>query len=147
MSGLLPNLLKVLRERRDTDTSFLCRELLSMRGEASEVVLVQKTIANYKAMTSAQRLDFFGMLCSQFSPDQAAIRSAAAEYDLSPGRDCPARLSASVEPPRQEHFRRINTAPGRTEAPVAMRGHVLELNSNDPKFGGLDADLRYLFRS
>ena len=147
MPGLFTNLLRVLRERRGTDMRFLCRHLLSERGEASQTVLAQEIINTYRAMNSPQRLDFFGMLCREFSPDEAAIRRAAAVYERAPGTDSFAALSAAVEPPRQELIRRINTAPGGTETLVALRGHLLELSSNGANFEALDADLKHLFRS
>jgi malonyl-CoA decarboxylase len=50
-----------------------------------------------------------------------------------------------VESPRQELFRRINTAPRGTETLVALRDHVLSSGNGD--FAALDLDLKHLFRS
>jgi malonyl-CoA decarboxylase len=147
MPGLLSNLLRVLRERRGTDMQFLCRHLLSERGEASQTVLAQEIINTYSAMNAAQRRVFFEMLCREFSPDEAAIRRAAAAYEGSPGPDSLAQLFAAVEPPRQELIRRINTAPRGTETLVSMREHVIALSSNGSDFAALDADLKHLFKS
>ncbi len=41
MPGFLNKLLRVLRERRGTDMSFMCHQLLSQRGEASQTALAQ----------------------------------------------------------------------------------------------------------
>jgi len=147
MPGLFSNLLRVLRERRGTDMRFLCRRLLSERGEASQTVLAQEIINSYGAMNAEQRLKFFEMLCNEFSPDPAAIHRAIVEYEGSPGANTLAALSDAVEAPRQELIRRINTAPDGTRTLVALRGHLLELSSNGAAFDALDADLKHLFRS
>jgi malonyl-CoA decarboxylase len=147
MAGLITSLLRALRERRGTDMRFLCRHLLSERGEASQTVLAQEIINTYRAMDSAQRLGFFEMLCREFSPDGAAIHRAVVDYERSPDTDSLAALSTAVEPPRQELIRRINTAPGGTRTLVALREHLLELSSNGANFDALDADLKHLFRS
>ena len=145
MPRFLDKLLRVLRERRGTDMPFMCRHLLSERGEASQTALAQEIINDYRAMDAAQRLQFYEMLSRDFAPDQASILSAAAGYQSSPGPHSLAALSAAVEPPRQELFRRINTAPRGTETLVAMREHVLASSNGD--FAALDVDLRHLFRS
>ncbi len=123
----------------------MCRHLLSERGEASQTALAQEIINAYRAMNDTQRLQFYEMLSRDFAPDQASILSAAAGYQSSPGPHSLAALSAAVEPPRQELFRRINTAPRGTETLVAMREHVLASSNGD--FAALDVDLRHLFRS
>ena len=145
MPGFLDKLLRVLRERRGTDMPFMCRHLLSERGEASQTALAQEIINAYRAMNDTQRLQFYEMLSRDFAPDQASILSAAAGYQSSPGPHSLAALSAAVESPRQELFRRINTAPRGTETLVAMREHVLASGNGD--FAALDVDLRHLFRS
>jgi malonyl-CoA decarboxylase len=135
----------VLRERRGTDMLFMCRHLLSERGEASQTALAQEIINAYRAMNDTQRLQFYEMLSRDFAPDQASILSAAAAYQSSPAPHSLAALSAAVEPPRQELLRRLNTAPRGTETLVAMREHVLASSNGD--FAALDLDLRHLFRS
>jgi len=145
MARFLDRLLRMLRERRGTDMSFMCRHLLSERGEASQTALAQEIINAYRAMDDKQRLQFYEMLSRDFVPDQASILSAAAGYQSSPGPHSLAALSAAVEAPRQELFRRINTAPRGTETLVAMREHVLASSNGD--FAALDVDLRHLFRS
>jgi malonyl-CoA decarboxylase len=110
MPGFLSNLLRMQRQRRGTDMRFLCRHLLSEAGDASQTALAQQIINSYRAMNSAQRLAFFEMLCREFSPDEAGIRRAIAEYQRTPGPITVTALSAAVEAPRQELIRRINTA-------------------------------------
>jgi len=147
MPGFFSNLLRVLRNRRGSDMLFLCRHLLSSRGEASQTALAAEIINVYRTMNSAQRLRFFEMLSHKFSPDADAILRAAAEYERAPGTETLATLSAAVEPPRQELIRRINTAPGGTQFLVALRENLLELASQCKDFDVLDSDLRHLFRS
>jgi malonyl-CoA decarboxylase len=147
MPGFLDKLLKILRSRRGKDMSFLCRHLLSQRGEASQTALAQEIITTYTAMDATQRLKFYEMLCSAFSPDSKALQRAAANYLEDPNEQNLSLLSAAVEPPRQELLRRINTAPRGTETLVAIRKHLLDLPVKSPDISPLDADLRHLFRS
>jgi malonyl-CoA decarboxylase len=145
MPRFFSNLLRALRERRGTDMSYMCHHLLSERGEASQTALAQEIISAYRAMNAEQRLKFFEMLSRDFAPDKAAILRAAGEYERKPGSSSLATLSAAVESPRQELFRRINTAPRGTETLVTMREHVLAFNNGT--FAALDLDLKHLFRS
>jgi malonyl-CoA decarboxylase len=147
MPGFFHNLLRMLRERRGTDMRFLCRLLLSERGEASQTALAQEIINTYRSMNAAQRRSFFEMLCNEFSPENAPIRRAAADYQQTPGPETLAALFAAVEPPRQELIRRINTAPHGTETLVALRGDLLAESSHAANFAPLDADLKHLFKS
>ena len=88
------------------------------------------------------------MLCREFSPDEAAVNRAAADYRRKPGAKTLAALSAAVEAPRQELFRRINTARRGTETLVALREDLIKLSSSDgADFTALDNDLRHLLKS
>jgi malonyl-CoA decarboxylase len=147
MPQLLTNLLQMLRDRRGTDMGFLCRRLMSERGEASQTALAQEIITSYKGMPAERRREFFEMLCHDFAPDQNAIFHAAANFKRAPGTETLAELSSAVEAPRQELIRRINTAPGGTHALVTLREHLLQTSPNGSSFEALDADLKHLFRS
>jgi malonyl-CoA decarboxylase len=147
MPTFLDKLLKILRSRRGKDMRFLCRHLLSQRGEASQTALAQEIINTYAAMDSAQRIRFYEMLTSEFSPDPKDLHRAAANYLEDPNGLNLSLLSTAVEPPRQELLRRINTAPRGTETLVAIRKHLLDLPAKSPDVSPLDADLRHLFRS
>jgi malonyl-CoA decarboxylase len=147
MPGFLNNLLRMLRERRGTDMRFLCRLLLSERGEASQTALAQEIINTYRGMSAAQRRGFFEMLCTEFSPDKVAIRRAAADYEESPSPETLTALFAVVEPPRQELIRRLNTAPYGTETLVSLRQDLLADSAHAANFASLDADLKHLFKS
>lgn len=147
MPGFLSNLLRLLQERRGTDMRFMCRLLLSERGEASQTALAQEIINTYRKMNAEQRRGFFEMLCKEFSSDEVAIRRTAADYQRQPSPENLAALFAAVEPPRQELIRRINTAPHGTETLVALRADLLEQSSARADFALLDADLKHLFKS
>lgn len=146
MPGFLSNMLQVLRERRGTDMNFLCRHLLSERGEASQTALAEEIIHTYEGMSPAQRRGFFEMLCRDFGPEHEKIQRAVNEYERAPGTASLAALSDAVEPPRQELLRRINTARRGTATLVAMREHLLD-SPDHASFGPLDSDLKHLFRS
>ena len=113
MPEFLTNLLRSLRGARGEDMQLLCRQLLSHRGEASQTVLAQRIIERYKALSSAERLDFFKMLAKDFGPDEAAIQQALSHGSGAFTPERISKLAAAAEPPRQELFRRINTGPGR----------------------------------
>ena len=146
MPGFLSNLLQSLQRHR-ADMPFLCRRLLSERGEASQTTIAQQIIDAYHHMRPEDRPQFFDLLSREFSPDPAAVRHAAEDYERTPTSATLAALSDAVEPPRQELFRRINTAPGGTRTLVELRGHLLSTRSDGLQFEALDADLRHLFRS
>jgi malonyl-CoA decarboxylase len=147
MRGFLSNLLRMLRERDGTDMRFLCRQLLSERGEASQGALAQEIIAAYNAMNPQQRRAFFDLLERDFSSDDDSIKRAIAAYQQKPGPETQEALFEAVEPLRQELFRRINTAPRGTETLVSLRADLLS-NSNDASHHpALDSDLRHLFKS
>jgi len=148
MPNFLNNLLQSLRGRPGADMRFLCRHLLSERGEASQSALAQNIIRLYGAMNSQQRMQFFEMLTQEFSADPEAIRKAVERYQQAPGRATLAALSAAVEAPRQELFRRINTAPLGTQTLVTMREHLQDLeHAPEGRFAEIDGDLKHLFRS
>jgi len=146
MPGFLSNLLQSIQGRR-RDMPFLCHRLLSERGEASQTAIAQEIITAYNSMKPDQRPAFFEILSREFSPDEAAVRLAAAEYERAPSPSSLEALSDAVEAPRQELFRRINTAPGGTETLVTLREHLLAVQSNGTNFDALDSDLKHLFRS
>src|ERR1700682_4394350 len=99
MPTFLDKLLKILRSARCKDMRFLCRHLLSQRGEASQTALAQEIINTYAAMDSTQRIGFYEILCLEFSPDPKALHQAAANYLEKPNEPNLSLLSAAVEPP------------------------------------------------
>ncbi|HET7748901.1 MAG TPA: malonyl-CoA decarboxylase family protein [Terriglobales bacterium] len=147
MPEFFSNLLRMLRGARGTDMRLLCSQLLSQRGEASQTVLAQRILEQYGAMNSAQQLAFFEMLARDFGPDAKAVQRALEEYNRASTPASVAGLAAAAEPPRQELFRRINTAPAGTPSLVALRRDLLRFVAGQPDLSVVDADLKHLFRS
>ena len=125
----------------------LCQALLSERGEISGAVLARDALAAYDSLTQSALPVFFDLLVEQFSPDPATLAEAYEAYSAQPTQDNLMTLQRSVEAPRQELFRRLNTAPGGTPALVAMRKHVLGALRAHPEWKAIDADLAHLFGS
>jgi malonyl-CoA decarboxylase len=125
----------------------LSRALLSGRGEASGVALARQVLDLYAGPSMAERIEFFRLLARDFGPDQQHLRAAWSDYDKAPTPKNLQRLIRSVEPPRQELFRRLNLAPGGTSALVAMRQDLLEHRGNDTELASVDDDLVHLLYS
>lgn len=125
----------------------LCRDLLSGLGEASGTALSREVLRAYEHMDNNGRRAFFEMLAADFGPDPAAIRAATEAFLRANDAATLHALTAAVEPPRQELFRRINMAPKGTAALVAMRAELLGLLAQHPHLKSVDADMKHLFGS
>jgi len=125
----------------------LCRDLLSGLGEASGTALSREVLRAYEHMDDNGRRAFFEMLAADFGPDPAAIRAATEAFLRANDAATLHALTAAVEPPRQELFRRINMAPKGTAALVAMRAELLGLLAQHPPLRSVDADMKHLFGS
>ena len=125
----------------------LCHGLLSERGEASRASLARELHSAYRSLGDSDLDHFFDLLSAEFSPNAAQIAKASATYVLDPSQANLAHLQDSVEPPRQELFRRMNIIAGGTAALVAMRKRVLRGLTAHPQWQGLEADLSHLLRS
>ena len=132
---------------RERSPGALCDALLSTRGEASGTALARDVADAYRAMSGAEKHAFFTTLAADYGPDPAAIDAAGDRYKAAPGSDTLMALTAAVEPPRQELFRRINMAPNGTATIVAMREDLLTLLPDDPSLKAVDVDLVHLFTS
>jgi len=125
----------------------LCRALLSERGEASGATLAREAVRAIEALDDAERKRFFDALAGEFSPAPSAVTRAAQAYQADPGPRTLARLQRTVEPVRQELYRRLNMAPGGMAALVAMRTRLLAGLSGHPQWRAADDDLLHLFHS
>ena len=125
----------------------LCRALMTERGEISAASKAREALAAYQDLSEAGMESFFGMLVSEFSPDPGQVLRAADCYRDQPTQENMSELQRVVEPPRQELFRRLNTAPGGTATLVAMRRQVLRGIKSQPDWKVIDADLVHLFTS
>ena len=125
----------------------LCDALIRESGEYASTALAREALAAYEALDRRGREPFFDILARDYSPSPEAVRHGAAAYHADPSPANLARLLASVEPPRQELFRRLNTAPGGTAALVEMRKELLKSLRTKPQWAVIDADLMHLLRS
>jgi malonyl-CoA decarboxylase len=125
----------------------LCRALLSQLGEASGVALAREVLDAYAHLPIPARLDFFRLLARDFGPDEAQLRAAWAAYEQNPTPASLQELLRTVEPPRQELFRRLNLAPGGTAALVAMREDLLKHGGDDGELKSVDNDFKHLLGS
>ena len=125
----------------------LFHALLSERGEVSGAVVARDALAAYNSLPKAALPSFFDALAAEFTPDREELELAYNAYHDDPTQENLIRLQRCVEAPRQELFRRLNTAPGGTAALVAMRREVLGALKTHPEWKGIDADLEHLFGS
>jgi len=125
----------------------LSRQLLSRRGESSGALLAQDILAAYRRLDEAGRLDFFKLMAAEFTPDAEAVARAAGEYTANPSPKTLKALEQALSSPRHEFFRRLNFAPGGTQAIVHMREDLLPLLKAHPDLSPVDDDLVDLFGS
>ena len=125
-----------------------CRRLLSERGEANGPGIAGGIAHQLDALGDDARSRFFDQLARDFSPDPKQVLAAALAYAHAPGNtEHLIRLTDTVEPPRQELFRRLNRAPGGTAALVRLRSALLERLPRQPALAGVEHDLLHLLSS
>jgi len=134
-------------ERKARNAIAFCHALLSERGEVSEAALAREALAAYRELPDSGRVLFFDLLASEFGADRSALLAAMDRYRDQPTPQNLIALQRATEPPRQEMFRRLNTAPGATGVLVAMRSHLLQGLKAHPAWQAIDADLSHLFTS
>jgi malonyl-CoA decarboxylase len=134
-------------ESRTQSLLALCEALLSERGEYTSMALARDALAAYQALDERSREEFFEVLARAYSPAPQAVASAAAAYQAEPSPEHLQRLQDTVEPARQELFRRLNMAPGGTAALVEMRSRLLKGLKTHAHWRVIDADLLHLLRS
>lgn len=145
---LFSGLLAFLGRRGETkreDIGFLAEALLSVRGEASGVVLATQVAETYRALPEKEKAGFLLSLADRFGPEPEALDRAIAAYRERPGPDTATALHEASEPRRQELFRRLNLAPGGTEALVSMREDLVRALPAHPALRAVDFDLVHLF--
>lgn len=135
------------RAEEATDVPGLCRDLLSEKGEASGIAIARDIVAAYQSMNAEEKLDFFTLLATEFSPDVDKVLHTATAYHDAPNPDTLAAVLEAVEPPRQELIRRINLAPEGTATILAMRADLLGCLPENKELRAVDADMQHLLRS
>src|SRR5258706_15161278 len=107
-------------ERRVQDLLSLGRARLGESGEYASLAIARDALAAYRALDERAREAFFEVLAREFSPAPDAVARVAAAYQNHPSPEKLVELQAVVEPVRQELFRRLNMAPGGTEATAGL---------------------------
>jgi malonyl-CoA decarboxylase len=136
-----------LAQRKSRQAIELCQALVSERGEVSGAALAREALIAYDSLPPAALPQFIDQLVTLFAPEREAIERTYEAYKAAPTQDNLVRLQRCVEAPRQELFRRLNTAPGGTAALVGLRRYILGELKRHPEWASIDADLAHLFSS
>ena len=126
---------------------WLCRELLSHRGEASGTAVAREVAQAIALMDGEARLAFLAALADGFGPDPVTLQAAAQAYLDAPSVASSLALSAAVESPRQDLLRRLNMAPGGTAAIVGLRADLLRALRARPGLATVEADFQHVLAS
>ncbi len=125
----------------------LCEALLGQRGEISGAALAREALAAYRGLDERGREEFFDVVGQEFAPSPELVGKAADAYRFDPTPENLVHLQEVIDSARQELFRRLNMAPGGTQALVDMRREVLRGADRHPGWRAIDIDLLHLFRS
>lgn len=125
----------------------LCEDLLSGRGEASGVALAREILSRYDELTTGPRVAFFEALAQRFGTEPERMEAAIATWRAKPSDATAAEVHAASEPRRQELFRRLNLAPGGTQALVRMREQLMDVLAHRDDLSAVDDDFVHLFSS
>jgi malonyl-CoA decarboxylase len=134
-------------DRRTHHVVSLCDALLAEPAEFTGTALAREAMRAYEALDASCRAQFFDALAREYSPSPQAVAGAAEAYRGEPSPANLIRLQDTVEPARQELFRRLNMAPGGTAALVEMRRQLLAARAEHPEWRAIDGDLLHLLRS
>lgn len=134
-------------ETRTATLVVLCDELLSGRGEASGTALARDILTGFQGLKTGERIAFFETLANTFGPDRERLLAACEAYAKEPSDRAAAAVSDAAEPRRQELIRRLNLAPGATNALVGMREHLLDALPLRPDLAAVDGDFVHLLSS
>ena len=123
-----------------------CHELLSSRGEATGLTLASGVFQAWQQLDDDGRKQFVTSLDEQLGPDLGVLedltqRFANGEHDLIDA------IHRASEPPRQELFRRLNSAPGGTVSLIRLREEIRRLELPRALIKRIDQDFVHLFSS
>src|ERR1700755_2643648 len=99
-----------------SDLIELCEALLSGRGEASGTAMAREGLDRYRHLHKDRRGTFFEALARNYGPDRERLAQAIEAWRAQPSDDDAGDLHFASEPRRQELFRPLNRAAGRTSA-------------------------------
>ncbi len=125
----------------------LCDALLSERGEVSGNRIAHQILVRFSDSSEEEQLAFFKMLVKRFDIDTRQVQSAAESLDENNTAENLSFLLNSVEPKRQELFRRLNRIPGATGMLVNMRSVLLTQMKTNSELARIDIDFQKLFRA
>jgi malonyl-CoA decarboxylase len=125
----------------------LCDALLAESGEYASTAIAREAVTRLRALDDVSREQFFDVLASAYSPQEARLQAAAAAYQADPSSENLIGLQQASESPRRELFDRLNMTPGGTAALVQMRSELLKTIKQHPAWRLLDYDLRRRLRS
>ena len=128
------------------DPMILCERLLSGKGEATGLAIAQQVLDAYTKLDPQARVDFFNEVEKRFGVDGEALEQAVAAWRTE-GPTAARALHFASEPRSQELIRRLNRAPGGTQALVGMRADLLEAVREDAGLRPLDTDFQHLLAS
>lgn len=127
--------------------SELCDALLSQSGEMSGNQLARGLLKRFAIASDSEKLEFFELLADRFDINAEYAVRAAQRYAEHKDAKNLSILVDSVEPRRQELFRRLNRVPGATNELVMMRACLLKMCKQYPELKRIDVDFQNLFRS
>ena len=125
----------------------LCTMMMESDGEYSSLLLAERILNAYEALTESDRLEFFNTLFNDYDIDIDEIKVALDKYEVKPNAYNLVRLTGASEPRRQELLRRINLAPDGARRLVKMREHLLDAMRDNPEFKRVDTDFHHLFHA
>jgi malonyl-CoA decarboxylase len=133
---------RLLDQARET-----AKRLNSAHGESNAQSIAIKLVSQYERLDAQQRKRFFDFLSGEFNPDPDKVKQLADAYSVDQSASNLIALCRHAEPRRQELLRRINRAPGGTQAIIQMRKELLPfLKEHDP-WRVIDADMHHLLSS
>jgi malonyl-CoA decarboxylase len=125
----------------------LALDLLSERGEATNMARADAIVRLYGSLSKEQREFFHLFLSVNLLPESTRLKAAAKAYLHAPGPETVAELAVASESPRQELIQRMNVAPSATALLVRMREELLAALDKQPQLKPLEQDLRRLLAS
>jgi malonyl-CoA decarboxylase len=151
----LSELLSSVFIRQESDTqepgegSFteLCDSLLAHDGERSGSQIARGLLNRFAESSEEEKIAFFQMLSARFDINADHVVRAAQHYAQDKSTEHLSTLMDSVEPRRQELFRRLNCVSGATNELVSMRALLLDACKQHPDLKRIDLDFQHLFRS
>lgn len=121
--------------------------LLTARGQSSGIQVAGEILKVYNQSSEQEKIDYFKFLLTEFGRDKKNLVESCQAYGGRPDHDNLKALILTIEPKRQEFFKRINMAPGGTNALIEMRADLLRFLKTNPELKPVDLDFLLLFKT